>query len=93
MPIGTARLKTSPPSNKSSAIERQRTGKGCYLEISLFVTALHFLNYTAQAYWQTGNVPRKMGSADGAIAPYQAFRTSDGHIMLGAAWCPCQSPS
>ena len=65
-------------------IERQRTGKGCYLEISLFATALHFMNYMAQAYWQTGKVPRKMGSAHGAIAPYQAFRTSDGNIMLGA---------
>lgn len=67
----------------AALLERGRTGKGTYLEVSLFETAMGFLGYMAQGFWLTGNLPRKMGSAHEAAAPYQAFEASDGLLMIG----------
>jgi crotonobetainyl-CoA:carnitine CoA-transferase CaiB-like acyl-CoA transferase len=68
----------------AAVIERNRTGKGVYLEISLLDTALGFMTYMAQSYWRTGVNPKPMGTAHPSMSPYQAFHASDGQIMLGA---------
>ncbi|PLC54072.1 formyl-CoA transferase [Pollutimonas nitritireducens] len=68
----------------AAVIERGRTGKGVYLEISLLDTALGFMSYMAQSYWRTGVNPKPMGTAHPSMSPYQAFQASDGPIMLGA---------
>lgn len=67
----------------AALMERGRTGKGAHIEVSLLETAMGFLGYMAQGYWQTGKLPRRMGSAHEAAAPYQAFEASDGHLMIG----------
>ena len=68
----------------AAVIERGRTGKGLYLEVSLLDTALGFMTYLAQSYWQSGVNPRPMGTAHPSMVPYQAFEAQDGAIMLGA---------
>lgn len=68
----------------AAVIERNRTGKGVYLEVSLLDTALGFMAYMAQSYWQTGVNPQPMGTAHPSMSPYQAFQAADGPIMLGA---------
>lgn len=68
----------------AAVIERKRTGKGIYLEVSLLDTALGFMTYMAQSYWQTGVDPKPMGTAHPSMVPYQAFDAQDGAIMLGA---------
>ncbi|WP_404300132.1 CaiB/BaiF CoA transferase family protein [Alicycliphilus denitrificans] len=68
----------------AAVIERGRSGKGVYLEVSLLDTALGFMTYMAQSYWQTGINPRPMGTAHPSMVPYQAFDAQDGAIMLGA---------
>ncbi|HRO54644.1 MAG TPA: CoA transferase, partial [Alicycliphilus sp.] len=68
----------------AAVIERGRTGKGLYLEVSLLDTALGFMTYMAQSYWQSGVNPRPMGTAHPSMVPYQAFEAQDGAIMLGA---------
>ncbi len=68
----------------AAVVERGRTGKGVYLEVSLLDTALGFMTYMAQSYWQTGANPRPMGTAHPSMVPYQAFDAADGAIMLGA---------
>jgi crotonobetainyl-CoA:carnitine CoA-transferase CaiB-like acyl-CoA transferase len=68
----------------AAVIERGRTGKGVYVELSLMDTALGFMGYMAQSYWRTGNNPRPMGTAHPSMSPYQAFQAKDGWIMLGA---------
>lgn len=68
----------------AAVIERNRTGKGIYLEISLLDTALGFMTYMAQSYWRTGVNPKPMGTAHPSMSPYQAFQAADGQIMLGA---------
>ncbi len=65
--------------------ERLKTGRGQRVDTSLFEAAI------TQTYWQsaialaTGVSPGPMGSAHPLNAPYQAFRTADGWINIGAA--------
>lgn len=68
----------------AAVIERGRTGKGVYVELSLMDTALGFMGYMAQNYWRTGKNPQRMGTAHPSMAPYQAFEASDGPLMIGA---------
>lgn len=64
--------------------ERDRTGAGAALETSLMDTSLAWVSYHLMGYLATGTVPGPRGSSLGAIAPYRAFRTSDGHVMIAA---------
>lgn len=67
----------------AAVIERERTGAGVYVEVSLLDTAMSQMGYLAQNFWRTGKPPRRMGTAHPAMSPYQAFETLDGHLMLG----------
>src|SRR3982074_985291 len=64
---------------------RLKTGRGQWVETSLFEAAL------VQTYWQaaialaTGVAPKAMGSAHPLNAPYQAFEASDKWIVVGGA--------
>ena len=64
--------------------ERDRSGCGAALEASLMDTSLAWVSYHMMGYMATGRVPAPMGSSLGAIAPYRAFRTSDGYVMIAA---------
>lgn len=64
--------------------ERDRSGVGAALEASLMDTSLAWVSYHMMGYMATGRVPGPMGSSLGAIAPYRAFRTSDGSVMIAA---------
>jgi crotonobetainyl-CoA:carnitine CoA-transferase CaiB-like acyl-CoA transferase len=64
--------------------ERERTGVGRALEVSLYETALSLLSYQLVGYLGTGVVPGREGSAFSQIAPYQVFPTRDGELMIVA---------
>ena len=62
-----------------------RTGKGVKLEASLFDSAVHFLGYFLQGFWQRGTEPVRPGSGHESLCPYQAFETADKPLILGVA--------
>jgi crotonobetainyl-CoA:carnitine CoA-transferase CaiB-like acyl-CoA transferase len=64
--------------------ERERTGSGRTLEVSLYETALSQLSYQLVGFLGTGVVPGREGSAFSQIAPYQVFPTRDGELMIVA---------
>ncbi len=64
---------------------RTRTGSGMKLETSLFDSAVGFLGYFLQGYWQRGTEPARPGSGHESLCPYQAFETSDKPLILGIA--------
>ncbi|TCO28403.1 formyl-CoA transferase [Kribbella steppae] len=68
----------------SAVHARSRTGEGQYVETSLFEAALAMSVWESTEYWATGNVPQPLGSANRMSAPYQALRTKDGYLTLGA---------
>jgi crotonobetainyl-CoA:carnitine CoA-transferase CaiB-like acyl-CoA transferase len=63
---------------------RDQSGAGARLDTSLLDTSLGWISYHIMGYLATGKVPGPMGSALESIAPYQAFETSDGHVMISA---------
>ncbi|MGD8318949.1 MAG: CoA transferase [Gemmatimonadota bacterium] len=63
---------------------RDRSGGGQHVETSLFEAALGLSVWETTEYWATGEAPRAWGSAHRLNAPYQAFRTGDGSIVLAA---------
>jgi crotonobetainyl-CoA:carnitine CoA-transferase CaiB-like acyl-CoA transferase len=69
----------------ASLIERQKTGKGSTVRVSLLETAIGLLGYNLQTYWERGVQPPKCGSSHESLCPYQAFEASDGPIMIGVA--------
>ncbi len=66
---------------------RQRDADGRAVEVTtaLFETALMWTSYHTLGYFGTGEVPQPQGSGTSMIAPYQAFPTADGFVMIGAA--------
>lgn len=63
---------------------RDRTGEGGEVDAALLDTTLQWVSYHVTGYLATGEVPGPMGTGVPAIAPYQAFPTSDGWVMIAA---------
>ena len=69
----------------SALIGRGHTGKGQFVDASLFETALGLSVWETAEYWGTGQLPVPLGSANRMSAPYQAVRASDRYLVIGAA--------
>lgn len=68
-----------------AALERRhRTGRGGVVDTSLFETSLAWMTVHMAGYLASGEVRRPMGSGIVEIVPHQAFRCSDGFIMVAA---------
>ena len=65
-------------------IGRQATGKGQYIDASLFDSAMAFSVWDISQYWGTGEPPEPLGTANRMSAPYQAVKASDGYFVMGA---------
>jgi crotonobetainyl-CoA:carnitine CoA-transferase CaiB-like acyl-CoA transferase len=64
---------------------RLRTGEGQKVDTSLFEAGIVHTYWQSAIAFATGVSPGAMGSAHPLNAPYQAFRTADGWINIGAA--------
>jgi len=65
--------------------QRDETGEGATIELSLLETALSLLGYHLTRHLADGSVPGPHGTAFPLIAPYEVFETSDGALMISAA--------
>jgi crotonobetainyl-CoA:carnitine CoA-transferase CaiB-like acyl-CoA transferase len=64
-------------------VAREETGRGQYIDTSLFEGALAFSIWEMVELWATGRVPQPLGSAHRLNAPYQALKTRDGYLNVG----------
>ncbi|GAC1473929.1 MAG: CaiB/BaiF CoA-transferase family protein [Candidatus Dormibacteraceae bacterium] len=64
--------------------ERERTGLGKRVEVSMLEVQVSTLITAASAYLLAGDVLGPHGTAHPAIVPYQAFKASDGWVVIGA---------
>jgi len=70
----------------SAAIrERERTGRGRHVSVSLFDAGVAALVNQAANHLLGGEVPGPMGSAHPNIAPYESLRARGGPLVLAAA--------
>lgn len=64
-------------------LERTRSGRGQYVEATLYDTALSLLLPHASNWLASGQAPGLLGSAHPNIAPYDKFKARDGELFLG----------
>ena len=68
-----------------SALNRRSvTGSGCIIDASLYETALAWMTHHASTVQVTGENPDRQGSGARGMAPYQAYRCSDGWLVVAA---------
>jgi crotonobetainyl-CoA:carnitine CoA-transferase CaiB-like acyl-CoA transferase len=65
-------------------IHRLRTGEGQYVETSLVDAGLAWMMWESAAFFGAGEVAMANGTRHRRSAPYQAFRTADGYVTVGA---------
>jgi crotonobetainyl-CoA:carnitine CoA-transferase CaiB-like acyl-CoA transferase len=67
----------------AALLERELGGSGGQkIDISLFDGQVAWMTYMASNYFATGTPPNRMGSKHPTIAPYQAFETRDGYVVV-----------
>ena len=64
--------------------DRDRTGCGQTVDISLFDSILATMTLPAGIYFASGRKPARLGNQHPSIAPYETFRASDGVAMVCA---------
>ena len=62
--------------------QREKTGKGCRVETSMFDGMLNLLSYMATHYLTAGEVPTPQGTAHEFTVPWQAFAAQDGYLVI-----------
>ncbi|MAC57265.1 MAG: CoA transferase [Novosphingobium sp.] len=72
----------------SALYERERTGMGRHIDISLMDGLMGMLGYIAQLAFFTGKDPQRVGSQHPNLVPYGIFPASDGSIVIA-----CLTPS
>ena len=61
---------------------RDHTGEGQHIDLSLVDAQMAWLINKGCNYLTSGEVPERRGNAHPNIVPYDAFATSDGHVLV-----------
>ncbi|WAA13485.1 CaiB/BaiF CoA transferase family protein [Fervidibacillus halotolerans] len=67
---------------QGALIERNRSGRGQKLDISLYDAAVSALVNIGSNYLMSGEIPKRLGNHHANIVPYQTFRTFDGEMVI-----------
>ncbi len=66
----------------AALLERERTGRGQLVDVSLLGATLASLTFQAGQFLTAGVCPQPLGNDHPMIAPYGTFTTADGHVNL-----------
>ena len=66
----------------AALVQRFRTGRGQYLDVSLLASSLSLLPDPTAIYFDTGIRPTREGNRNPAIAPGGAYKTQDGYMNI-----------
>jgi len=66
----------------SALYEREKSGLGQHIDLSLFDVGLFALANLGESYLLTGKPPKRLGNAHAQIVPYGAFPAADGWLVL-----------
>ena len=67
----------------AALLRRWRTGEGATIEVSMLEATVEWMGYALYTQMHTGRQPARMGLSHSSIAPYDAFPTRDGQILIG----------
>lgn len=66
----------------SALYERERSGLGQHVDISMLDCQVSLLNYMATMYFLSGKDPYPIGNAHFVHVPYNTYKTADGFIVI-----------
>lgn len=66
----------------AALLERQRSGRGQHVDISMLDCQVSLLNYMATMHFLSGEDPYPIGNSHFVHVPYNTFTTSDGFIVI-----------
>jgi CoA:oxalate CoA-transferase len=69
----------------TALLGRERTGRGCHLDVAMYDATVSLLEGAALAWLATGTDPGPIGNAHFAIAPFDTFACRDRDITICAA--------
>ncbi len=64
--------------------EREKTGCGQHMELSMFDAMLSLLTYMGTMWLNNGELPKPPGSSHEYSVPWQAFKTLDSYVVVAA---------
>jgi crotonobetainyl-CoA:carnitine CoA-transferase CaiB-like acyl-CoA transferase len=67
----------------SALFRRERTGQGAVIDVSMFDAAVEWMGHPLYMQLYGGRQIPRMGLSHAAIAPYDAYPTADGQILIG----------
>ncbi|SFN55790.1 formyl-CoA transferase [Pseudonocardia ammonioxydans] len=67
----------------SALLRRERTGTGAVVDVSMFDAAVEWMGHPLYMQLYGGRQIPRMGLSHAAIAPYDAYPTADGQILIG----------
>ncbi len=70
---------------QTALAQRERTGKGERIDMSLLDCMVAVLANQAMNYLVTGIPPKRSGNEHPNIVPYQSFETKDGYVVIAVA--------
>lgn len=62
--------------------QRERSGRGSRIDLAMFDSLLSMMPTATCRYIATGAVPHRVGNRHPLSAPFGAFRTGDGHVVV-----------
>jgi len=66
----------------SALHQREKTGKGAYIDTALVDTQVGVLSNQALNYLISGKIPKRAGNTHPNIVPYQVFPVADGRVIV-----------
>jgi crotonobetainyl-CoA:carnitine CoA-transferase CaiB-like acyl-CoA transferase len=66
----------------AALMERERSGQGQHVDISMLDCQISMLNYMATMHFLSGNDPYPIGNSHFVHVPYNTFHTADGFIVI-----------
>ena len=66
----------------SALLERERSGLGQHVDISMLDCQVSMLNYMATMYFLSGKDPYPIGNSHFVHVPYNTFTTADGFVVI-----------
>ncbi|NP_001229612.1 uncharacterized protein LOC585781 [Strongylocentrotus purpuratus] len=68
----------------AALLHRMQTGEGQRIDTNLLSTQVSLLTHLATNYLMDGREAKRRGTQHESIVPYQAFKTADGYLIIGA---------
>jgi CoA:oxalate CoA-transferase len=69
---------------QAALLERERSGRGRHVDVAMLDCQVATLENAIARHQASGEAPGPLGSRHPSIAPFEAFATRDGHVIIAA---------